>query len=176
MGDISQQETASDALGGTPGGAAIELAVPPEVARTGVDRAAEAWGADWRPGINGGRLHLPIAAGIRRGSVQGELRIEAAGRGSRLRFLPAEAVYEVQTGAVIILLLAAAGGVMTVVWPFFPDLLPLAPLGALIALSGWFLVISRLTTNTPDDFLRLVSELADEDDEDGDYGGEDGET
>lgn len=139
---------------------AVELAVSPELARQAVSGAAEAWGADWRPGINGGSLHLPIAAGIRRGSVQGELRIEAAGAGSRVRFLPGEATYHLQTGAVAILVMAAAGGVMTTIWPFFPDLLPLAPLGALIALSGWFLVISRLTTSTPEDFLRLVHELS----------------
>ena len=57
------------------------------------------------------------------------------------------------------------------IWPFFPGLLPLAPLGAIVALSGWFLVVSRLTTSTPDDFLRLVADVA-AGDGDGDGAGE----
>ena len=55
-----------------------------------------------------------------------------------------------------VLLLATAGGVLTVLWPFFPNLLAVAPFGAVIALGGWFLVITRLRTSGPDDFLEAV--------------------
>ncbi len=138
----------------------VEIGCAPAEALAAVGKAAEAWGADWERGIEGGRIGLPIAAGIRRGLARGEIRIERAGGGSRVSFRTEETVFYVQTAAVGILVLAAAGGVLTVVWPFFPALLPLAPLGGIVALSGWFLVVSRLTTSTPDDFLRLVAEVA----------------
>lgn len=138
----------------------IDLDRPPAEALAAVARAAETWGADWHPGIDGGRLDLPIVAGIRHGLVKGRLAVEPRGAGSLLTYRPEDAVYVVRTAPVAILALAAAGGVMTVLWPFFPALLPLAPLGAIIALSGWFLVVSRLSTSTPDDFLRLVAEVA----------------
>jgi len=56
-----------------------------------------------------------------------------------------------------VLLLATAGGVLTVLWPFFPNLLAVAPFGAVIALGGWFLVITRLRTSGPDEFLEAVA-------------------
>ena len=145
----------------------VDLDCPPADALTAVGEAAEAWGADWQRGIEGGRLGLPIAAGIRRGLVRGQIRIDRTVDGSRVSFRAEETVFYVQAAAVGILGLAAAGGALTVAWPFFPALLPLAPLGAIVALSGWFLVITRLTTSTPDDFLRLVAEIA--------AGGRDGE-
>lgn len=138
----------------------LEIGCPPERTLAAVGRAAEAWGADWQQGINGGSLHLPVAAGTRRGMTRGKLQVERSASGSAVRFVAEESIYYVQTSAVAILVLAAAGGLLTVAWPFFPALLPLAPLGAIVALSGWFLVISRLVTSTPDDFLRLVEELA----------------
>lgn len=142
------------------GGHRVDLGCAPAEALAAVGKAAEAWGADWERGIEGGRIGLPIAAGIRRGLARGEVRVERAGAGSTVSFRAEETVFYVQTAAVGILVLAAAGGVLTVVWPFFPALLPLAPLGGIVALSGWFLVVSRLTTSTPDDFLRLVAEVA----------------
>ncbi len=149
----------------------IDLDQPPAEALAAVARAAETWGADWQPGLDGGRLDLPLVAGIRHGLVKGRLEVERLGGGSRLSFRTEDAIYVVRTAPVAILALAAAGGVMTVLWPFFPALLPLAPLGAIIALSGWFLVVSRLSTSTPDDFLRLVAEVAKE----GGAGGLDGD-
>jgi hypothetical protein len=153
----------------------VELACAPGEALAAVGKAAEAWGADWERGIEGGRIGLPIAAGIRRGLARGEIRVERAGGGARVSFRAEETVFYVQTAAVGILVLAAAGGVLTVIWPFFPALLPLAPLGGIVALSGWFLVVSRLTTSTPDDFLRLVSEVAAGDQDDGAAGAAEGE-
>lgn len=145
----------------------IDLDCPPAEALAAVGKAAEAWGADWQRGIDGGRLDLPIAAGIRHGLVKGRLEIERRGAGSSVHYRTEDAVYVVRTAPVAILVMAGAGGVMTVIWPFFPALLPLAPLGGIIALSGWFLVVSRLSTSSPDDFLRLVAEVA-AGDEDGD--------
>jgi hypothetical protein len=59
--------------------------------------------------------------------------------------------------AVMILILSALGAVLTVLWPFYPQLITVAPFGALIALGGWFLVVSRLRTSGPDEFLAAVA-------------------
>lgn len=143
----------------------LDLDCPPAEAVAAVGRAAEAWGADYERGLDGGRIELPVAAGIRHGLARGQVRVQRSGAGSSVSFHTEESVFRVHTSAVALLAMAAAGGVLTVLWPFFPKLLPLAPLGGIVALAGWFLVVSRLTTSTPDDFLRLVAALAEEDDE-----------
>jgi hypothetical protein len=89
--------------------------------------------------------------------MSGPVEIRQAEGGSRLTFRPETSVYYVQTQAVVVLLLAVAGGLLTVLWPFFPKLLEVAPFGAVVALGGWFLVISRLRTSGPDEFLEAVA-------------------
>ena len=133
---------------------AIDLEVPPEEALAAVRRTAEDWGAELS---EENQLHLPVVSGIRRGLVTGTVEVQPAESGSRVVFRPEKTFSYVQTSAVVILLLAAAGGVLTLIWPFFPKLLPVAPFGALLALGGWFLVISRLRTSGPDEFLAAVA-------------------
>jgi uncharacterized membrane protein HdeD (DUF308 family) len=57
----------------------------------------------------------------------------------------------------MILLLSAFGAVLTFIWPFFPKLIAVAPFGALLALGGWFLVVSRLRSSGPEDFLAALA-------------------
>ncbi len=136
---------------------AIELDLPPAEALSALRRTAEDWGAELQEHGSGGKLHLPVLAGLRRGLMSGPVEIRPTEGGSRLTFRPETSVYYVQTQAVVVLLLAVAGGLLTVLWPFFPKLLAVAPFGAVIALGGWFLVISRLRTHGPDDFLEAVA-------------------
>jgi hypothetical protein len=136
---------------------AIDLAVPPEKALAAVGQTAEDWGAEFRRDGSGGQLHLPVVAGIRRGLVTGAVEVRRAEGGSRVVFRPDNAVYYVQTPAVMILLVAVAGSLLTVLWPFFPQMMNVAPFGALLALGGWFLVVSRLRTSGPDEFLVAVA-------------------
>lgn len=135
----------------------IDLGEPPELALAAVARAADAWGAEFEREGSGGRLHLPFVAGIRRGLVSGPVSVEEIPGGSRVVFRAEESRQYVHTASVAVLLLAAAGGILTVLWPFYPKLLPVAPFGALLALGGWFLVISRLRTSGPDEFLIAVA-------------------
>ncbi|HSG38695.1 MAG TPA: hypothetical protein VLE27_03560 [Thermoanaerobaculia bacterium] len=136
---------------------AIELDLPPEQAVAAVGRTAEDWGAEFERNGTGGTLHLPVIAGIRRGLVTGPVEVQPAGEGSRVTFRPEQSIYYVQTAAVVILLLSAFGAVLTFLWPFFPKLLAVAPFGAVLALGGWFLVISRLRSSGPEDFLAAVA-------------------
>ena len=136
---------------------AIELDLPPAGALSALRKAAEEWGAELQEEGDGGTLHLPILAGLRRGLMSGPVEIRPAEGGSRVTFRPETSVYYVQTQAVMVLLLAVVGGLLTVLWPFFPKLLEVAPFGAVVALGGWFLVISRLRTSGPDEFLEAVA-------------------
>jgi hypothetical protein len=106
-----------------------------------------------------GQLHLPVAAGLRRGLLSGPLTIEAIPTGARVVFRPAAEDYYVVTSSVAVLVVSAGGALLTVVWPLFPKLLPGAPLGAVLALCGWFLVLSRLRGKAPEDFLASLVKL-----------------
>ena len=143
---------------------AIELEVSPQEALGAVGRTADLWGAEFQPGISGGQLHLPVVAGLRRGLVSGALEVQPARPGSRVVFRPERSDYYVQTSSVMVLLLAAAGALLTLLWPFYPKLLAVAPFGAILALGGWFLVISRLRNSGPDDFLAAVAAHSEEPD------------
>jgi hypothetical protein len=134
---------------------AIDLDMPPEQALSALRQTVEDWGAQLSD--EGSRLHLPVVAGIRRGLLSGPVEVQPAEGGSRLVFRPEQSVYYVQTPSVMILLLSVAGAILTVLWPFYPQLMPVAPFGAIMALGGWFLVVSRLRTSGPDEFLTAVA-------------------
>ncbi|HSK79697.1 MAG TPA: hypothetical protein VLQ45_24795 [Thermoanaerobaculia bacterium] len=135
----------------------IDLDVSPGTALAAVGQTAEDWGAEFVREGEGGRLHLPVIAGLRRGSMTGPVTVETSAEGSRVVFRPDETVYHVQTQAVVILVISLAGALMTVLWPFDARLLALAPFGALLAFGGWFLVISRLRNSGPEEFLQAVA-------------------
>ena len=144
---------------------AIDLPHAPAVALRALGAAAAEWGADFAPALTGGpgspggELHLPVVAGLRRGLLSGPVAVTpaATGRGSRLVFRPVAQDYYLETTAVALLSIAAAGALLTVAWPLFPQLLPVAPLGAVLAVGGWFLVLSRLRGKGPEEFLASVA-------------------
>jgi hypothetical protein len=143
----------------------IDLSWPPAAARRALAAAAAAGGAEIEPveeperpaGAATSRLLLPVVAGLRRGLLVGPVTVEESGAGSRLTFRPERQDYFVETPVVAMLLVAAAGGVLGVAWPLIPRLLPVAPLGVVLALAGWFLVASRQRGRGPRDFLEAVA-------------------
>jgi hypothetical protein len=135
----------------------IVLGIPPEEALAALGQTAEDWGAEFQREGDSGRLHLPVVAGLRKGLLSGPVEVRPDPEGSRVVFRPETSVYHVQTQAVVVLLFSVAGALLTVLWPLFPRLLTVAPFGAVIALGGWYLVLSRLRTSGPDDFLEAVA-------------------
>jgi hypothetical protein len=125
-----------------------------------VERAAEEWGAEHQLEAGRARVVLPVRAGLRQGLVEAEISAEPLETGSRLTLHETAAQWQIQVSAVVVLLVSAAGGIVAFLWPFFPGLIPMAPFGAVLALSGWFLVISRLRTSRSTDFLRTIELLA----------------
>jgi hypothetical protein len=141
---------------------AVEVPGSAGQAAAAAARAADLWGAEIEP-RGDGRYHLrfAVAAGLRRGSMAGELRVEPAGpERARVAFVPESAEYRLQTAAVGLLVLGALGGIATILCPFFPALLPLAPVGIVLGFAAWFLVLARLHTSGPEEFLASVAEAA----------------
>jgi len=125
-----------------------------------VGEAAELWGAEWQPADSGGRLRLPVVQGLRQGVVQGNLRTERASHGTALHFDIEDTSYTVNKSALAVLLLGGLGGLTIVLWPLSPTILQLAPIGAVLALVAWLLVVSRLRHSGTVDFFNLVADLA----------------
>lgn len=138
----------------------VELPVPPKEVSSVLDEAAEAWGAELESASSRRRIQLPILAGLRRGVVRGTVTVEPAAGGSRVVLREEERLDHVHMPSLMVLLLAVLGAALTVLWPFYPQLLPIAPFGALMALGGWFLVISRLRSSGPEEFLKTVEAIS----------------
>lgn len=138
---------------------AIDLDATAKEALAAVDDAAEIWGGEWQAMGSGGRLSLPVAAGLRYGLVHGEVFVEPARNGSSLVYRILEREYKIHFGAVVVLLFGALGGLATVVVPFYPNLFQLLPISILLILLAWFLVVARLRHNGPEEFLKLVKDV-----------------
>ena len=115
------------------------------------------WGGEWEDRADGGQVVLPVSAGLRRGLVEADASIEAAGEGCRVTLDVTASAYSLNWIAVAILVFGAAGGITLLLWPLFPELLGLAPIAAIVAFSSWFLVASRLRTSGIDDYLEALA-------------------
>ena len=137
----------------------MELAGNASQALETVREAADIWGGDWQPRGSGGRLTLPVSAGLRHGHVIGEVSAQDLGGSARLVFYVEKSHYQLHVASLAILLMGALGGLVLVLWPFYPVLLELTPVGVVLSLTAWFLVASKLKTRGPTEFLNLLTEL-----------------
>lgn len=109
----------------------------------------------------GGEIALPVAAGLRRGLVEGEVTFESRPSGCKVTLEVTATAYRLNWIAVVILVFGAGSGVLLLLWPLYPPLIQLAPFAALMAFSSWFLVAARLRTSGPQDYLDdLAANLA----------------
>ena len=93
-----------------------------------VAAAAADWGAEWTPGVAGGRLYLPVVAGLRRGVLGGQVEVRAgAGGATRLTLVAETTHWRVHRSAAAVLVLGAAGALPVLLWPLSSELLALAP-------------------------------------------------
>jgi hypothetical protein len=137
-----------------------QLSQPPATVLEAVDEAAQMWGAEWQPTDEGGRLRLPVVQGLRRGIVQGTLNAAPEETGTSLRLDVEKASYAINRSALAILILGGMGGLTIVFWPLSPTILQLAPIGAVLALVAWLMVVSKLSNSDPEDFFDLVADLS----------------
>ncbi|MEM7349472.1 MAG: hypothetical protein AAF657_01615 [Acidobacteriota bacterium] len=132
----------------------VELPEDPITSQNLVAMAAKDWGGLWQTeDRQGGRLGLPVEAGLRRGWVAGRLNVEALDHGSRLTYRVDKSDYKVQKPAALVLAVAAGGASITVVAPVFPALWGLVPFGLLLSFGAWFFVVARLRNSGPEEFF-----------------------
>lgn len=148
------------------------VAAPADETLSALKEAAEDWGASWEPSDassgSGGKLHLPVIAGLRRGFEEGHVTVEdvqkgkngAKGDGCSVRFQVERSSYRLWTPAILLLLVAAWGGIISILWPFWPSLLSQVPIGLVLAFSAWFLIVPRLRNEGAEDFLAMVGAYA----------------
>lgn len=138
----------------------VRLALSEEDALAAVAQAAELWGAEWRRDGPGGRLELPVVAGLRRGTVTARIAADEVrdreGRGTVLSARIESSDYRLQRAAVTILSLGGIGALALTLWPLYPPLLALAPVALIFSVGAWLLVASRLENSGLEEFLDLV--------------------
>jgi len=135
----------------------VELEVTPAAALESLAAAADLWGASWQPESAGGTLRLPVVRGLWRGVEQCHVAVEPTRSGSTVELTVEERWLQVNRSAVVVLLFGGAGGLTVALWPFFPELMPLLPVAVVLALVAWLLVVARLRSSDPGDFLKLVA-------------------
>ncbi len=131
-----------------------EFSLTPAETLRRVAVAAEAWGGLWQPGGElAGRLGLPARAGLRRGWVAGPLEVQPHNGGSRLVLTIENSELRVNRMAFLFLIFAALGALSVVFSPLVPALRPLLPMGIVVAIAAWFVVVSRLGNSGPEEFF-----------------------
>lgn len=140
----------------------LDLEIPhdPETSLDAVREAAEIWGAEWRRLGRAGSLELPVSAGLRYGLVSAELTCQESANGSTLKLDLEEAAYRINMPALSVIVVGAAGAGAMILAPLVPKLLTLVPVGLIVMVCAWFLVLSRLQHRGPREFLELVREVA----------------
>lgn len=141
----------------------VDLDRPLAAVREALAETAEAWDAAWSPGIDGGRLELPVVFGLRRGVVEGAVELARLGdERTRVVFTPESSRLVVERSSVAVLSFAAVPLVITIAWPFWPALFPLVPFAAVTGLVAWWLVVSRLRSRGPEEFLAALAKRLEE--------------
>lgn len=120
--------------------------------------AVEDRGGEWTARENGGELRLPLHAGLRRGIANARATVARSGGGSELSIEVDETNWWLDRSAVVLLVTAAIAAVGLVLWPFFPALAKLAPLGLILGASVWLVILARLRHAGPVEFLAHVEE------------------
>lgn len=139
----------------------LELEVAPSEALRLVAEHSERWGGAWDPlGADAGKLGLPVIAGIRRGWVEGDVRVEPAAAGSRIHFEKDHCAYTVDRGSLMVLAAAAVGCLFSLLAIFIPKLLPLMPIGILLAIGAYLVVIARLRNSGLEEFFGSLTDEA----------------
>ncbi|HVS14971.1 MAG TPA: hypothetical protein VMV46_13665 [Thermoanaerobaculia bacterium] len=141
----------------------VDLPLPVDEALSLAGELAGLWGGELRCEGRGGRLQLPVAAGVRHGVVEAwvdALRLGADG--SRLELRLEREAYRVHVSALVVLLIGALGAVFLLVAPLVVgrESVRLLPPAFIVMLAAWFLVASRVRHRSPADFLESLGELA----------------
>lgn len=121
--------------------------------------AVELWGGEWTEVEDedaSAEVRFPVQAGLRHAVARAGVRSDREGPRTRLVLELEPVSWHLHGPAVAVLLPAALAAVAVVLWPFFPVLGALVPLGLVTALGAWFLVLTRLQNRGPEELLETV--------------------
>lgn len=145
--------------GTTPQPPSVHLELSPSAALKSLGSLAETWGGGWKgEELDGGRLVIPVLAGLRRGYVGYAVSARSESKGTRLHFVEEESDLQVHKPTLIILLIAACAGLSTLVMPFVPKLLPLLPPAVVLCLATWLFIVARLRNSGLDEFMQDLAD------------------
>ena len=105
---------------------------------------------------DGGRLYLPVVAGLRRGLLDGRVSTRASGSGTRVTLTAETTHWRVHRSAAAVLVMGLLGALPVLLWPLGNEFLALAPVGLVLMFLAWFMVVSRLRTAGGAEFLEAV--------------------
>ena len=98
------------------------------------------------------------------GRIVNQLRLLGEGKaGCRNGFGRGQKV-TLNRGAAGVLAFGALGGIVAMLWPFFPGLLKIAPLAAVLAVVAWLMVAGRLRNSGLEEFVEALQATAETDD------------
>jgi hypothetical protein len=139
----------------------VTIAATPTAIAEALREAVQDWGGEWN-GEAAGALTLPVQAGLRHGVLDGRATITAVAGGSELAIDIVGERWVLDRGSLVILVTAALASVAGVLWPFFPALARFAPLGLVLGVSAWLVVVSRLSHRGPAELLVEVAAACEE--------------
>jgi hypothetical protein len=90
--------------------------------------------------------------------VQARIDLVSQGHETLLTLQIVGEVLKLHTSAVAVLLFAAVSALATIFWPILPALSALVPLALVLGVAAWLLVVSRLRTAGPHEFLQALEE------------------
>lgn len=135
----------------------VDLTRDPSGSLDLLSEEATSWGGSWRREGQGGRLELPVLAGLRRGRVEGRITVAHTGAGSRLTFRVEKSRYRLEKTSVAVLAVAAFGALLFLLAPFVPRLLPAMPLGFLLTVAAWLFIVAGLRNSGPEEFFESLA-------------------
>ena len=127
-----------------------------EAALAALATTVEDWQGEWKPSGQGGELRVPVEAGLRRGFLHARATATTADRGSELAIEVIESRWWVHRTAFALLLGAAIPAVAVVLWPFYPPIAPLVPLGLVLGAAAWLAILARLRHRGVPEFVADV--------------------
>jgi hypothetical protein len=130
--------------------------VAPAAALSALARAVADWDGEWSGEAGGGALRLPVHAGLRHGLVRGRATAVQRGGGSELVVEIVAEEWALHRVAVALLVTSGVAALAVVLWPFFPALGSLVPLGLVLAVTAWLVILSRLRNQGPEELLAQV--------------------
>jgi hypothetical protein len=104
----------------------------------------EDWHGEWTASGQGGELRVPVEAGLRRGFLRARVTATSHDRASELAIEVLESRWWLHRTAFALLLAAAIPAIAAMLWPFYPAVAPLVPLGLVLGAASWLAILARL--------------------------------